>query len=111
MGARAASLLLALGFALSCAAQTYPSRAVRIVVAFPAGGGSDLAARVVAQKLSESRGQPVVVENRVGANGSVGAEPVARAAPDGYTRVMGSNDNITTNPHVMALSYAPLNDL
>ena len=111
MRARAAPLFLALGFALSCAAQTYPSRAIRIVVAFPAGGGSDLAARVVAQKLSESLGQPVVVENRVGANGSVGAEAVARAAPDGYTLVMGSNANITTNPHLMALSYDPTKDL
>ena len=111
MRARAALLLLALGFALSCAAQNYPSRAIRIVVAFPAGGGSGLAARVVAQKLSESLGQPVVVENRVGANGSVGAEAVARAAPDGYTLVMGSNANITTNPHLMALAYDPMKDL
>jgi len=92
-------------------AQTYPTRAIRIVVAFPAGGGSDLAARVVAQKLSESLGQPVVVENRVGANGSVGAEAVARSAPDGYTLVMGSNANITTNPHLMALAYDPMRDL
>jgi len=111
MRARAAPLFLALGFALSCAAQTYPSRAIRIVVAFPAGGGSDLAARMVAQKLLESLGQPVVVENRVGANGSVGAEAVARSAPDGYTLVMGSNANITTNPHLMALSYDPTKDL
>src|SRR5256886_3557200 len=111
MRARAALVLLAFGFALSCAAQTYPSRAIRIVVAFPAGGGSDLAARVVAQKLSESLGQPVVVENRVGANGSVGAEAVARAAPDGYTLVMGSNANITTNPHLMGLAYDPMKDL
>jgi len=55
--------------------------------------------------------QPVVVENRVGANGSVGAEAVARSAPDGYTLVMGSNANITTNPHLMALSYDPMKDL
>jgi tripartite-type tricarboxylate transporter receptor subunit TctC len=92
-------------------AQTYPTRAIRIVVAFPAGGGSDLAARVVAQKLSESLGQPVVVENRVGANGSVGAEAVARSAPDGYTLVTGSNANITTNPHLMTLAYDPMKDL
>jgi len=111
MRARVALLLLAFGFALSCAGQIYPSRAIRIVVAFPAGGGSDLAARVVAQRLSESLGQPVVVENRVGANGSVGAEAVARAAPDGYTLVMGSNANITTNPHLMVLSYDPMKDL
>jgi tripartite-type tricarboxylate transporter receptor subunit TctC len=81
------------------------------VVAFPAGGGADLAARVVGQKLSESLGQPVVIENRVGANGNIGAEAVARAAPDGYTLVMGSNANITTNPHLMALGYDPMKDL
>ena len=107
----AGAFLVALGFALQCCAQPYPSRAIKIVVAFPAGGGSDLAARVVAQRLSESFGQPVVVENRVGANGSVGAEAVARSAPDGYTLVMGSNANITTNPHLMALSYDPMKDL
>src|SRR5205823_3660000 len=111
MRVRAALFVLTLGLALSCAAQTYPSRAIRIVVAFPAGGGSDLAARVVGQKLSEGFGQPVVVENRIGANGSVGAEAVARSAPDGYTLVMGSNANITTNPHLMALSYDPMRDL
>jgi tripartite-type tricarboxylate transporter receptor subunit TctC len=110
-GRLAGAFLLALGFALQCCAQPYPSRAIRIVVAFPAGGGSDLAARVVGQKLSEGFGQPVVVENRVGANGSVGAEAVARSAPDGYTLVMGSNANITTNPHLIALSYDPMKDL
>jgi tripartite-type tricarboxylate transporter receptor subunit TctC len=105
------ALFLALLAAAGAFAQGYPTRAIRIVVAFPAGGGSDLAARVVGQKLSESFGQPVVVENRVGANGSVGAEAVARSAPDGYTLVMGSNANITTNPHLMALSYDPMKDL
>jgi tripartite-type tricarboxylate transporter receptor subunit TctC len=100
-----------LAFASCAAAQDYPSRAIRIVVAFPAGGGSDLAARVVGAKLAERVGQPVVVENRVGANGGVGAEAVARAAPDGYTLVMGSNANITTNPHLMALGYDPMKDL
>ena len=108
---RLALLAAAALFPVCVSAQTYPNRAIRIVVAFPAGGGSDLAARVVAQKLSESLGQPVVVENRVGANGSVGAEAVARSAPDGYTLVMGSNANITTNPHLMALSYDPMRDL
>jgi len=110
----AGRLVTLLGLALAAqnaSAQTYPSRAIRIVVAFPAGGGSDLAARVVGQKLSEGFGQPVVVENRVGANGGVGAEAVARSAPDGYTLVMGSNANITTNPHLIALSYDPMRDL
>ena len=104
-------LFLLLAFASCASAQEYPARAIRIVVAFPAGGGSDLAARVVGAKLAERVGQPVVIENRVGANGGVGAEAVARAAPDGYTLVMGSNANITTNPHLMALSYDPMKDL
>src|SRR5204863_7761430 len=82
MRVRAALLLLTLGFALSCAAPTYPSRATRIVLAFRAGGGSALAARVVGEQLSEGFGEPVVVENRAGANGGVGAEAVARSAPD-----------------------------
>ena len=106
------ALFLVLAFAAQCVwAQQFPARAIKIVVAFPAGGGSDLAARVVGQRLSESFGQPVIVENRVGANGNIGAEAVARAAPDGYTLVMGSNANITTNPHLMALGYDPMKDL
>ena len=104
-------LALLLAFASCAWAEDYPARAIRIVVAFPAGGGSDLAARVVGAKLAERVGQPVVIENRVGANGSVGAEAVARAAPDGYTLVMGSNANITTNPHLMTLGYDPMKDL
>ena len=104
-------LLLLLAFASCAWAQDYPARAIKIVVAFPAGGGSDLAARVVGAKLAERIGQPVVIENRVGANGGVGAEAVARAAPDGYTLVMGSNANITTNPHLMTLGYDPMKDL
>jgi tripartite-type tricarboxylate transporter receptor subunit TctC len=106
------ALALGLLLAAQCAsAQPFPSRAIRIVVAFPTGGGADLAARVVGQKLSERVGQPVVIENRVGANGNIGAEAVARAAPDGYTLVMGSNANITTNPHLMKLGYDPMKDL
>src|SRR5258708_20103947 len=82
-----ASLTCTMVVSFSAVAQPYPSRAIRIVVAFPAGGGSDLAARVVAQKLSESLGQPVVVENPVAANGSLGPQAVARSAPHGYTLV------------------------
>src|SRR6266446_1739710 len=111
VGRLASLLLLALAVRDGAWAQHYPSRPIKVVVAFPAGGGADLAARVVGQKLSESLGQPVVVENRVGANGNIGAEAVARAAPDGYTIVMGSNANITTNPHLMSLAYDPMKDL
>jgi tripartite-type tricarboxylate transporter receptor subunit TctC len=91
--------------------QDYPSRSIRIVVTFSMGGASDLAARVVGQKLSEALGQPVVVENRLGANGSIGTQAVARAAADGYTLVIGTNPNITINPHLMSLPFDTMKDL
>ena len=74
-----------LGAATLASAQSYPSRAVRAIVPFGAGGQSDVVARVVAQKLSEIWNQPVLVENRVGANGNIGTEAAMKASPDGYT--------------------------
>ncbi len=89
----------------------YPHRAVHIVVPFGPGGPTDLTARLVADKLSQMWGQPVVVENLAGAGGSVGSEKVSRAAPDGYTIVLGVTGshgiNISLNPK---LGYHPLND-
>jgi tripartite-type tricarboxylate transporter receptor subunit TctC len=96
-------------------AQTYPTRPISIVVPFPAGGATDVVARVLAKGLSERFGQPVVVDNRPGANGAIGSASVARARPDGYTLVMGGinthamNDSlIKPRPYNSAMDFAPI---
>ena len=96
----AAVALLALSSAVA-AADSYPSRPVRVVVPFTPGTGMDIIARNVGPKLSERVGQPVVIDNRPGASGNLGAELVARAAPDGYT-VMVSGNPLVTSPHLYA---------
>ncbi|MEO7402639.1 MAG: tripartite tricarboxylate transporter substrate-binding protein, partial [Burkholderiales bacterium] len=96
---------------LALAQSDYPSRAIRIVVPFPPGGSTDIAARIVGEQLSEAWKQPVVIENRSGAGGSVGAEAVARMPADGYALIMGVTGshaiNTSLNPK---LSYHPLRD-
>ena len=100
LSARAACAALALGgFALAANAQPYPSKAIRVIVAFAPGGIADFAARSVSQKLSESLGVPVIVENRAGAGGITGAEVVAKSPPDGYTLLVTSISH-TINPSV-----------
>jgi tripartite-type tricarboxylate transporter receptor subunit TctC len=92
-------------------AQVYPTRPVRFVVGFAAGGPNDIIARVLAQWLSERLGQQFIVENRVGAGGNIGAEAVARAAPDGYTfLVMGASNAISPSLYAK-LNFDPINDL
>jgi tripartite-type tricarboxylate transporter receptor subunit TctC len=92
-------------------AQGYPDRTIKLIVPFAAGGNADINGRVVADVVHKALGQPVVVENRAGAGGGVGAEFVARAEPDGYTLLVGSNGPLTINPIVNPnVSYDPLKD-
>ena len=94
------------------AAQAWPSKPVKIVVPFAAGGATDVVARLLAQKLLEAWGQSVVVENRAGAGGNIGADAVAKSPADGYTLLMTSGSIVTANPHMYkALTYDPANDL
>ncbi|MSQ71742.1 MAG: tripartite tricarboxylate transporter substrate binding protein [Betaproteobacteria bacterium] len=98
--------------AITPAAAQYPSRPIRLLVPIPPGGGPDIVARLIAPKLAEALGEPVLVENRVGGNGSVAGEAVARAAPDGYTLLLGMDSLLAINPHLYGkMPFDPLKDL
>src|SRR5688572_10866640 len=100
----------ALSIASSVFAQTYPSGPMRIVVPFPPGGGTDILARSLAQKLHESWAQPVIVDNRGGANGTIGAAVVAKAAPDGHTLIIVPS-GFAVNPSIYkSLPFDALRD-
>jgi tripartite-type tricarboxylate transporter receptor subunit TctC len=112
-----AAIAMTLGHAqaqatLDAEAKTYPSRPIRIVVPFPPGGPADMIARLIAQRMSEAWGQPVLVENRAGGNTAIGAQLVARSAPDGYTLLAAMDTTMVVNPLVTPnLPYDPLKDL
>ncbi|MEN9784385.1 MAG: hypothetical protein RJA24_1728, partial [Pseudomonadota bacterium] len=92
------------------AAQEFPARSIRMVLPFPAGGGSDLVARIIAQKFSQQLGQQVVVDNRAGASGNIAADIVAKAPGDGYT-VFFANSSISISPAIYKkLSFDPVRD-
>ncbi len=93
-----ASVVVAALLSSVCFAQAWPSKPVRLIVAFPPGGGTDLVARIVAPRLSDSIGQPVIVDNRAGAAGLVGTEVAAKAPPDGHTLFLGTLGNLSVNP-------------
>jgi tripartite-type tricarboxylate transporter receptor subunit TctC len=96
---------------LTAAAQDYPARPVTLIVPFPAGGGVDAVARIVADKLSRALGQPIVIDNRGGAGGVIGTRLAARAAPDGYTLVMSHTGTTSINPTLYANpGYDPRKD-
>jgi tripartite-type tricarboxylate transporter receptor subunit TctC len=104
--------VLAVGMPLAAAAQAWPTKPVKIVVPFNAGGATDVVARLLAQKLGEAWGQSVIVENRPGAGGNIGADVVAKSPPDGYTLLMTSGSIVTVNQHMYkSLPYDPAKDL
>src|ERR1043166_5818589 len=107
--ATAALAALAL-HALPAAAQDWPTRTIRIVVGFSAGGGTDLAARIIAQPLQEILGQPVVVENKPSAGGIVGGDQVAKGPRDGYTLLMMSNAHAVSAAMYKTLPYDPVKE-
>ena len=107
----AAAIVMAVLPALA-AAQAWPTKPVKIVVPFAAGGATDVVARLLAQKLTEAWGQTVLVENRAGAGGNIGADAVAKSPADGYTLLMTSGSIVTANPHIYkSLTYDPGKDL
>ena len=100
-----------LGFAVAAPAQSYPSRPVKIVVPFPAGGPLDFTARQLADKLAASMKQSFVVENRPGGSGNIGTDAVAKAAADGYTLLLVLDTPLTVNPWLHAkLPFDPIGD-
>ena len=104
-------LALALGAASQATGQGYPAKPVRLIVPYPAGGSGDIVARAVAQKMSESFGQQVIVDNRPGANGNIGTEQVAKSAADGYTLLLATDIQFAISPNTTPkLPYDPEKD-
>ena len=106
-----AILALAPLLAAPASAQTWPSRNIRVIVPFPAGGVADIGARLVSQKLAEALGQPAVIENRAGASGTLGVDAVTKSPPDGYTILITTGDFITVPSLMPATAYDPYKDL
>ncbi|GAA4333287.1 tripartite tricarboxylate transporter substrate binding protein [Pigmentiphaga soli] len=108
--AGSAALLGGSGILPAAAAQAYPNRTVRLVVAWPPGSSTDTSARILAQKMGEALGQTFVVENRAGASGIIGAESVARSAPDGYTLLFNTSNQASNKLAFAKLPYDPITD-
>lgn len=111
LGFWAAASGFVLGVSFAFAQDAYPTKPVRFIAPFPAGGTTDVLSRILAQKLTDSLGRQMVVDNRAGASGNIGHELAAKTAPDGYTLLMSSNVSLVTNPHLYKrLGFDPLND-
>ncbi len=104
------ALLASLLFAGLACAQNYPGRSVRVIVPWPPGQATDIAARLVAQKLQDSLGQPFVIDNKPGAGGSIGSEAAARSAADGYTLLAASSGPLSIMPNLQKVPYDPMKD-
>jgi len=110
-GLLAAALALA-GFVPAAYAQNYPIKPVKVIVNFPPGGVADVLARLVAAPLQDALGQPVVVENRAGSGGNIGADAVAKSPADGYTLLMSSGGTVSVNPHIYPrMPFDPAKDI
>jgi tripartite-type tricarboxylate transporter receptor subunit TctC len=110
MSMRALTALFLALFSQVVFPQQYPSRPLKLIVPFPPAGATDIVGRIVAQKLSERLGQPVVVENRPGAGGSLGSDLAAKATPDGYTILMATSSTHSIGPVLQKLPYDPIKD-
>src|ERR1700716_2665165 len=107
----ALAALFALAAGIAAAQANYPTKAIRYIVPFPAGGPLDIVARAIGQDLTKSWGQPVIVDNRPGAGGNIGADLVAKAPPDGYTILMGAVSTHAINVTLYTkLPYDPIKD-
>jgi len=110
LAATAAFVVLATLEVTPVSSQPYPSKPIRLVVPFPAGGGNDILARLVGQKLAERWKQQVVIDNRAGAGGNIAAEIAARAAPDGYTLFLMNSSNLIAPSLYRNIAYDPVHD-
>jgi len=108
--AKILTLLLALFAASIVPAAEFPTKPIKLVVPFPPGGAVDALGRLVGQKTSEILGQPIVIDNRAGAAGSIGTDIVAKSAPDGYTLLMGSTSSLSVIPNLQKVPYDPIKD-
>jgi tripartite-type tricarboxylate transporter receptor subunit TctC len=108
---RVAAAVLALAFATLTQAQGYPSKPVKVIVPWPPGQATDIAARVVAERLQAALGQPFVIDNKAGAGGSIGTAELVRSAPDGYTLLAASSGPVSIMPSLQKIPYEPLKDL
>src|SRR5579859_4706756 len=104
-------LAVLLAAALPAAAQDYPNKPIRIIIPYAAGGGNDIIVRVISPEMTKSLGQPLVIENKPGAQGIIAAQAAAKSAPDGYTILMGPSGPMTVNPATYSkLPYDPIRD-